>query len=153
MPVQIRFTADHFFGIQGNTVAESEKKESKAPFESLVGVPDCPPKSAKSQNKTFFACHEFEVPGPTDFRTAAKTGKFPLAPECARRSNSVMATIDDAKALMERFALVYKYISQADVVSSDGVWQHTPTTFHPSHHSLWLYSEISMHAIFNKRIP
>jgi hypothetical protein len=139
----------------GNAPAASGESSMAAslPFDQLKGVENCPPCAALASDGLFYACHEFDPSTDSDFRTAAQRNVYKNVEECQRRSNSILADMRDAKALMKRHQLYFKCISEGHVTPTDGYMLDTSATSrYRSHFSFWVCSRTSMRVIFCKRV-
>jgi hypothetical protein len=112
-------------------------------------LPDeCPPKDAKRETVVFHAAHRDNPPSDLDITTAWQRNAFPKAPECERKSNSVMTDEQDAKHLLKLAPTRYRFVSRGTIAANHGVWKHSATKNHPSHHSLWVFRGVRMKDIF-----
>jgi hypothetical protein len=121
-------------------------------FDYLTGLDECPPDDAAPADGIFYACHEFDPPGESDFRTAAQRGAFLQADQCYRRANSILKDRRDVESLMKRYKRVFKFASEGRITPPCGLVKSSPSNIGRSHHSFWVCTSTSMHAIFNKKI-
>jgi hypothetical protein len=120
-------------------------------FSYLDDLSSCPPQDARPTDGTFYAFHDSNPPGPSDFQSAAQRNHYVGKDECQRRSNSIWSNLD---ALRKRIApvrkrnpLIWQFISAGDVKTTSGV-----VAGDGPHHSFWVCATTSMHAIFNRLV-
>lgn len=140
-------TTDNGFG-------QVQQPTSVSVYRGFSGdLPDgCPPAGCADSEMTFYAAHRDSPPSEFDFTTAFERNAYRTDPECERKCNSVMRTIEDAQHLVSAVPRRYSRISRGRFLRTHGVWKHTPDQNYPSHHSLWLYAGIRMHNIFTETV-